>query len=122
MAITNPFGQIGFLFMYFGLRNAAQTFQRFMDDMLRGLNFCFAFLDDSFVFSRSLEEHEQHLRHIFNQIQRYEITINPAKCVFRAPELTFVCYEVSAEGSQPLKERVTHFQDCPPPKTASLLC
>jgi hypothetical protein len=29
---------------------------------------------------------------------------------------------VSAEGSQPLKERVTHFQDCPPPKTASLLC
>jgi hypothetical protein len=45
-----------------GLRNAAQTFQRFMDDILRGLDFCFTYFNDIFVFSRSLEEHEQHLR------------------------------------------------------------
>jgi hypothetical protein len=40
--------------MSFGLRNAAQTFQRFMDDVLQGLDFCFAYLDDILVFSRSL--------------------------------------------------------------------
>jgi hypothetical protein len=107
--------------MSFGLRNAAQTFQRFMDDTLRGLDFCFAYLDDILVFSRSLEEDEQHLRTLFNQLQRYGIIINPAKCVFRAPEVTFLGYKVSAEGSQPLEERVTHLQDCAPPKTASQL-
>jgi cleavage and polyadenylation specificity factor subunit 1 len=51
----------------------------------------------------------------------YGILINPAKCVFRAPEVTFLGYKVSAEGSQPLEQRVADLQDCPPPKTASQL-
>ena len=43
-AIITPFGL---------LRNAAQTFQRFMDEILKDLDFCFAYLDDILVFSRS---------------------------------------------------------------------
>jgi hypothetical protein len=85
-----------------------------MDDILRELDFCFAYFDDILVFSHSLEEHEQHLRTLFNQLQRYGILINPAKCVFRASEVTFLGYKVSAEGSRPLEDRVAHLQDCPP--------
>jgi hypothetical protein len=120
-AITTPFGLFEISFMYFGLRNAAQMFQHFMDDILRGIDFCFVYLDDILVFSRSREEHEQHLRALFDRLQRYGILINPAKCVFRAPEVTFLGYKLSAEGSQPLKQRVADLQDCPPPKTASQL-
>jgi hypothetical protein len=61
-AIITPFGLVEFPFMAFGLRNAAQTFQRFMDDILLDLDFCFAYFDDILVFPRSPEEHEQHLR------------------------------------------------------------
>jgi cytoskeleton-associated protein 5 len=58
-AITTPFGLFEFPFMSFGLHSAAQTFQSFMDDILRGgLDFCFAYLDDILVFSWSLKEHE----------------------------------------------------------------
>jgi hypothetical protein len=39
--------------MSFGLRNAAQTFQRFMDNILRGLEFCFAYIDDILIFSHT---------------------------------------------------------------------
>jgi hypothetical protein len=60
-AITTPFGLFEFPFISFGLRNAAQTFQGFMDDTLRELYFCFAYLDDILVFSWSIQEHEQHL-------------------------------------------------------------
>lgn len=45
-AITTPFGLFEFPFMTFGLRNAAQTFQRFMDKVLRDLEFCFTYIDD----------------------------------------------------------------------------
>jgi hypothetical protein len=38
-AITTPFGLFEFTKMPFGLRNAAQTFQRFMDEVTRGLRF-----------------------------------------------------------------------------------
>jgi hypothetical protein len=68
-AITTPFSLFEFPFMSFGLCNAAQTFQRFMDDILRGLDFCFAYVDDILVFSRSLEDHGRHLRATFSGLQ-----------------------------------------------------
>jgi hypothetical protein len=52
-AITTPLGLFEFPFMSFGLHNAAQTFQRFMDEILKDLDFCFAYIDDILVFSRS---------------------------------------------------------------------
>jgi hypothetical protein len=60
-----------------------------MEDILRRLDFRFAYLDDILVFSRSLE-HEQYPRALFNDLHRYGILINPAKCVFRSPEVTFL--------------------------------
>ncbi|KRX13062.1 Retrovirus-related Pol polyprotein from type-2 retrotransposable element R2DM [Trichinella nelsoni] len=51
-AITTPFG----LFEY-----------RFMDEVTRGLRFCFVYLDDVLVASRSKEEHEKHLATLFQR-------------------------------------------------------
>ena len=98
-AITTPFGLFEFPFMSFGLRNAAQTFQRFMDEILRGFDFCSAYIDDILVYSRSSEEHERHLRTLFRQLQAYGILLNPSKCVFRAAEFTFLGYRISGQGS-----------------------
>jgi hypothetical protein len=89
-AITIPFGLFEFPFMSFGLRNAAQTFQRLMDEILRDFDFCFAYIDDILVFSRSTDEHEQHLRMLFQQLQKHGILLNPSKCVLRAEEVIFL--------------------------------
>jgi hypothetical protein len=69
-AITTSFGLFEFPFISFGFRNPAQTFQRFMDEVLKGLDFCFcfAYLDDILVFSRTSEEHEQHLQTLFDRL------------------------------------------------------
>ena len=55
-AIITPFGLFEFTFISFGLRNAAQTFQRLMDDIMRDFNFCFAYLDDILVYSQTPED------------------------------------------------------------------
>jgi cleavage and polyadenylation specificity factor subunit 1 len=67
-AIITPLGFFEFPFMSFGLCDAAQTFQSFNDKMLLEFSFSFTYLDD-FLFSHSLEEHKQHLRALFDQIQ-----------------------------------------------------
>ncbi len=56
-AIITPFGLWEFLRMTFGLRNAGNTFQRYMDRVLSGLDFIFVYLDDVIIASRSEEEH-----------------------------------------------------------------
>jgi hypothetical protein len=55
-AIITPFG--GFHFrMSFDLRHAAQTFQQFIDEVLRDLDFCYAYIDDVLFASTSDDEH-----------------------------------------------------------------
>ncbi len=63
------FGLFEYLFMPFGLRNTAQTFQRFMDSLFKHLPFVFCYLDDIIMASHTLEEHHEHLRQIFTVLQ-----------------------------------------------------
>jgi len=68
--------------MSFGLRNTAQTFQCFIDDVLEGLEFCYAYIDNILVASSSPEEHYKHLKILLRRLEEYGVVINSAKCVF----------------------------------------
>ena len=96
-AITTPFGLFEFCGMPFGLRNAAQTFQHFMDQVLRGLDFCYkyVYIDDVLVASRTPEKHNLHLHMVLEQFQLYGILINPTKCVLGVPELQFLEHHIN---------------------------
>jgi len=105
-------------YMSFGLRNAAQTFQRFIDEVLGDLGFCYAYLDDILVTSSSADEHERHLCTVFERLRKYGVVINPAKCVFGQAEVEFLRYLVSAEGTRPLPARVSAIREYRLPRTA----
>ena len=64
-AITTPFGLFGHLRMPFGPRKAAQTFQRFINTKLHGLEFAYGYIVDLLIASSSLEKHHQHLEMVF---------------------------------------------------------
>ena len=104
-AITTPFGLFEFVRMPFGLRNAAQTFQRFIDQVLRGLPFCYAYIDDLLVASSSPEQHQEHLRQVLQRLSEYGMVINPSKCQFGTAELDFLGHRVNAQGIHPLEEK-----------------
>ncbi|CAK1599624.1 unnamed protein product [Parnassius mnemosyne] len=107
--------------MNYGLRNGSQTFQRFVDEVTRGLDFCYCYLDDFLIFSRSESEYEEHLRQIFNRLKEYGMLINTSKCVFGASEVTFLGYKISANGIKPLQEKVQAIKDFPSPKNVRQL-
>jgi len=67
------------------------------------------------------QEYDEHLCILFTQLQNYGILLNPSKCVFRVPEISFLEYKISSMGFQSLPERVADLQACPPPKTVSQL-
>ena len=120
-AVITPIGLFEYVNMCFGLRNAAQTFQRFIDTVLRGLDFCYAYLDDVLVASKSEDEHKAHLEQIFERFSRYGVVLNVSKCLFAVNTLSFLGYQVSAEGISPLQEKVDALLNYPLPKTVDEL-
>ena len=61
-AIITPFGLFEYLRMPFGLKNSAQTFQRFIDQVLRDIEGVYVYLDDILIASKSEEAHLQTVR------------------------------------------------------------
>ena len=120
-AITTPFGLFEFRFMSFGLRNAAQTFQRFIDEVLRGLDFVYVYLDDILAASDSEFQYKEHLRQVFRRLNDYGVVINVTKCTFGVNELIFLGYAVSSKGIKPSPEKVQTILNFPKPETAKQL-
>lgn len=115
-AIITPFGLFEFPLMSFGLCNAAQTFQRFVNDLTRGLNVK-TYIDDCLVASSSEEEHMSDLRALFKRFREHGVVINPAKCEFGKTEVEFLGHIVSATGIKPLPSKVEKLDQIEPPKT-----
>lgn len=121
-AITTPFGLYEFTRMTFGLKNAAQTFQRFLnDEVLRDLNFIFIYIDDVIIASSSETEHREHVRQVLDRLNKYGITINMAKCDFGKTELNFLGFHISKNGLKPLEDQIKVISEFPRPKTVEEL-
>ena len=120
-AIITPFGLFEFLRMPFGLRNSSQTFQRFIDQVLRGLDFVYAYIDDLLVASSSPAEHEEHLLLLFERLQAYGIVINASKCEFGKASLAFLGHTVDAAGIRATPEKVEAITTFPTPTSIKQL-
>nr|VZI04066.1 unnamed protein product [Spirometra erinaceieuropaei] len=114
-AVTTPFGLFEFVRMLFGLRNAAQKFKRFINHVLRGLPFVYAYIDDLLMASRNEEEHKEHLSLVFDRLDKFGVVINPSKCVMGVPSLEFLGDKVESEGLRPLPSKVEAVRNFPPP-------
>ena len=116
-AIATPFGLWEFLSMPFGLKNAAQTFQRLMDGILQDLDFAFVYPDDILIASTSKLQHLEHLRRIFKLLSFKCLIINKSKCVSGVSELDYVGHTVTSNGIRPLTGRIQAIKQLPIPQT-----
>jgi len=105
-AVITPFGLYEYNVMPFGLRNAAQSFQRLMDNTLRNLNCCHCYIDDILIASPDLKTHRKHVQQVFERLQQHGLTINVAKCKFAEKTVRYLGYLVDNQGTRPLEDKV----------------
>lgn len=120
-AIITPFGLFEYTKMSFGLCNAAQTFQRLIDEVTRGLDFVFVYLDDVLIASNNSAEHKHHLRMLFKRLSEYGMMINKEKCEFGKSELDFLGHHISEHGIVPLEKRIIAITNYPRPEDQTSL-
>ena len=116
-AITTPFGTFEFLQMPFGLKNAGQTFQRMMDEILSDLDYLFIYMDDVLVASRTMGEHEEHFRELFRRLAAHDLVVSLAKCQFGQTKMEFLGHTVTKDGVEPMHEKVAAIHQYPAPST-----
>ena len=116
-AVRTPFGLFEFVVMPFGLRNATQTFQRYMDTIFRNVEYVFCYIDDILIFSEDENQHEKHVRSVLQKLKDANLSINVSKCEFGTKRVTFLGHEISSEGWKPPEDRVDAIKNYPQPKT-----
>ena len=111
-------GHYEFLRMPFGLTNAPAVFQRMMDKVLAGLigRIVMVYLDDIVIYSRSEEEHVQHLELVFARLREAGLRLKPTKCFFGLEEIKLLGYIVNRDGIHTDPEKVKAIAKLTPPR------
>ena len=103
----------------FGLAQAPAYFQALINKVLKGLHkFAMAYLDDIIIFSKSEEEHLEHLRIIFQRLKAAGLKLKRSKCDFMKKHIQYLGHLISEEGIQPLTEKLESIKTMPAPRNA----
>ena len=60
--------------------------------------FVFVYLDNIIIYSKSKEEHVQHLHEVLTELRKAGLKIKPAKCQWFKTKLRYLGYTISREG------------------------
>ncbi|UYV83057.1 K02A2.6-like [Cordylochernes scorpioides] len=117
-AFITPDGLYEFNVMPFGLCNAPATFERMIDNVLRGLKWdmCLCYLDDIVIYGSTFKEHLTRLYKVLRCIQQAGLCLNYKKCHFASRQITILGHVVNEFGTQPDPEKVKAIVHFPKPR------
>ena len=80
-----------------------------MNEVLRKYleKFVLVYLDDIIIYSKTFEEHKEHIRLVFEALRATSLMMKPKKCKFAQKELRFLGHIISAEGIRTDPDKIT---------------
>jgi hypothetical protein len=107
-AFVTRYGQYEFTVMSFGLTNAPAYFMNLMNKVfMEELDkFVVVFIDNILIYSKTVEEHEQHLRVVLEKLRAHKLYAKFSKCEFWLEKVAFLGHILTAEGVEVDPEKV----------------
>ena len=106
-----PFGRFCYNRLPFGITSAPEHFQKRMQSILAGVEGTVNMTDDTLVFGRDQNEHDERLEKVLAKIEKAGITLNSDKCEYSKTRVTFLGHVVDASGVSPYPEKVKAILD-----------
>lgn len=115
------YGQYEFRVVLFGVTNTPSVFMSLMNGVFRTYldHFIIIFLDDILIYSRTMEEHEGHLRQVMQCLRENQLYANLAKCDFFQSEVNYLGHVVLGEGISVDPSKIQVIVDWPAPTNIS---
>ncbi len=116
-------GHYEYLVLPFGLSNAPDVFQGFVNSVLGDMinQFVFVYLDDILIFSPSLQLHTQHVRRVLQCLLENKLYVKAEKCEFHAESVTFLGHSISTRGIKPDPAKIEAVAKWPVPDSCKVL-
>jgi hypothetical protein len=116
-AFRTRYGHFEFLVLPFGLTNAPGTFMHLMHQTFRAFldEFVLVFLDDILIFSKTLEEHERHVRQVLEVLRKEKLYAKESKCELFKTEVEFLGHLVGRDGVRMMEDKVKAISEWPAP-------
>ena len=94
------YGHYKFIAVSFGLTNAPTTFMCLLNGVFKNYldKFVIVFLDDILIYSKSEEEHEEHLRIALQVLRDNQLYVKLSKCLFYQRQIQYLGHVISEEG------------------------
>lgn len=110
-------GLYEFNVMPFGLKNAPGTFQRLMNYVLQEHigKYVAVYLDDIIIYSKTFEQHVDHIKTIFDALRKAILKIKLKKCYFCFPNINFLGHIVGRHGISVDSSKVEKIKNFPKP-------
>nr|AAP50978.1 putative polyprotein [Oryza sativa Japonica Group]ABF97988.1 retrotransposon protein, putative, Ty3-gypsy subclass [Oryza sativa Japonica Group] len=120
-AFTTRYGLFECTVISFGLTNAPAFFMNLMNKVfMEYLDKCVVvFIDDILIYSRTKEEHEEHLRLALKKLREHQLYAKFSKCEFWLSEVKFLGHVISAGGVAVDPSNVESVTNWKQPKTVS---
>jgi Reverse transcriptase (RNA-dependent DNA polymerase) len=115
--IRTRYGSFEFLVMPIGLTNAPSTVQALMNEVSRDYvdKFILVYLDDVLIFSRSDEDHKQHVKMVLQRLRDEKLFAKLSKCEFNKSSVSFLGHVVGADGLQMEEKKIEAVVKWPQP-------
>jgi hypothetical protein len=115
------YGHHEFTVMSFGLSNVPAVFMCLMNGVFRNYldKFVIVFLDNILVYSKTEEEHEQHLRMVLQMLREHQLYATLSKCSFYQKQIHYLRHIISEEGITVDLENVQAIQEWPAPRNVT---
>lgn len=122
-AFRTRYGHYEFKVMPFGLTSAPASFQCIMNNVLRDYldDFVIVYLEDILVCSKTMEEHERHLRKVLDILKENKLYAKVNKCELLKNEVEYLGHIVERNGIRMDPKRIQAILEWPPPKEISEL-
>ena len=103
----SPFGKYEYVKVPFGLAQAPAYFKELINKVVKDSLFAIAYLDDIIIYSKTAEEHLDHLQQVFHKLHNAELSMKLNRCHFFTKEIQSLGHVLSTTGIKPVPSKTT---------------